>query len=139
MSTNPLQPIPMSSPDAMKARAGRVVFEYDLPLELVEVSSGIASVGIAELTADEELQASRRTRGDSLRLTFELARESLVTVALANGARQRVSLVDGTADTAWNKLHPKARQLVAQAYVEVNNPTQDQAASFRESRRAVTI
>jgi hypothetical protein len=110
------------------AGAARVVYEYDVPASIG--GDEIKTVGVVELTAEEELQATRRARGDSIRLAFELAKTSLHEV---NG--ERLNHSDGTADRQWNAMPPKLRNLVLQAYSELHSPEDDAAVLFKASRK----
>lgn len=105
----------------------RPIFEYDVP---DECGGDVRSVGIVELTTGEELLATKRARGDAMRLAYELAKQSLVEV---NGAK--VNIADGSADEAWAKMTPKTRNLVLGAYGDLHAPSDGAAEAFRASRR----
>jgi hypothetical protein len=47
-----------------------------------------------------------------------------------------VSLVDGSVDVAWVKMHPKVRTLVMRAYSNHNNATDEDMNVFLKSRRS---
>jgi hypothetical protein len=104
----------------------RQVYTYNVP---VKIPGDVRSVGVVELTADEELQATKRSRGDTFRLAYELAKQSLVEV---NG--EKVSLMDGSADAIWAKMNPKLRNLVLAAYSDIHTPTEEDAALFLKTR-----
>lgn len=108
--------------------AARVVYEYDVPASIG--GEEIKSVGVVELSAEEELQATRRARGDAIRLAFELAKTSLHEV---NGVK--LNHADGSADKTWNDMPPKLRNLVLQAYTELHSPEDDAALVFKASRK----
>lgn len=109
------------------ARKARPVHIFEVPQS---VPSEIRTLGVVELTANEELQATRRVAGDQFRLAYELALASLVEV---DG--QAVKLSDGTADKAFNDMGPRGRQLLMQAYHKVNGVEQEQTASFLSSQK----
>lgn len=115
----------------MGARKAEVVYTYDVP----EAIGGeeIRSVGLVELKAEDEIAATKRARGDQIRLAFELGKQSF---RYLNG--ERLSLGDGSADRAWNALPSKVRNLVLQAFTEIHTPEEDVIDSFRASRRVET-
>lgn len=111
----------------------RAVNVFDVPDDVIaEIGDAVRNVSVFELTVGEELMATRRAGGDSIRLAWELAHQSLAAV---NGAA--VSLVDGSSDKAWQALHPKLRQFVVTAYAKVHTPTEDQTRRFLQSRRII--
>lgn len=110
-----------------EAKKTRPIFEFDIPEPLAD---GIKKVGLIELTADEELQATRRSRGDTHRLAYELAKQSLSEV---NG--EKVGLANGSVDKAWNDMSPKIRNLVLTAYAELHAPPENAAEAFLKSRK----
>jgi hypothetical protein len=114
--------------DIQAIRRERVVYTYTVPSELA--SLGISSVGLVELTAEEEQMAIKRARGDQFRLAGELVKESLREI---DG--KRVSLADGSVDAAWNRMPAKIRSLVLQAYAQIHNPPEGAAEGFLQSRQ----
>lgn len=112
---------------AARLKANRAVFEYTVPTALAQ-DTGIQTIGIVQLTGGEELMASRRCQGNLIQLSYELAKEALKQL---NGK----VLEDGEADVFWaNPANAKLRTLVVTAFNVVNQPTQDDAASFLASR-----
>jgi hypothetical protein len=107
----------------------RQVFTYDIPAKLAQ-RTGVKSVSMVELTADEELAAAKRSRNDNVRLAYELAKSALVAV---NG--KRVGLSDGTADAAWNRMDPKVRNLALQGYSELHTVEEEDIDDFIKSRK----
>lgn len=105
----------------------RVKYEYTVP---PSVSEDIKTFAIHELTSDDELMATKRSRNEVARLAYELAKASLAEV---NG--KPVSLGDGSADKAWDDMPPKLRSFVTQAYAECHVPSDEETADFRKSRR----
>lgn len=105
---------------------GRPLYVYATPPRLHAVAK---SVGLVELTAEEELMAAKRANNNPVRLAYELAKESL-----RQFDGRAVSLADGTSDTAWNVMGPVLRTLVITAYQEIHNPREDDAATFLASR-----
>jgi hypothetical protein len=106
---------------------GRAVYVYTVG---DDIHPEIKAVGLVELTAEDEIAATRRARGDQIRLAFELAKQSLAEV---DG--KRVSLGDGTADRAWNRLGARLRNLVLQAFTEIHTPDEKATDTFRASRK----
>ena len=107
------------------AKPSRPVHLYDLP-----AGCGAKEVGLVELTAGEEQQAGRRGRNDAACVAMELTKAALVEV---DGVR--VGLADGSTDIAWDKLGPKGRSLVMDAFNTISTPSDGEAVSFRASHR----
>ena len=109
--------------DASKGmRPARTVHTFPLP---DSVPGEVRSVSVTELTAEEELMATRRAGTDAFKVAYELAKQSLVAV---NG--EKVSLADGTSDKVWVAMHPKARALTIIAYNAVHQPADNDVADF---------
>ncbi len=115
----------------MGATKAEVVYTYDVGPSLHDE---IRSVGLVELTAEDEIAATRRARGDSIRLAFELGKQSLRYI---DG--KRVGLGDGSVDTQWERLGARLRNLVLQAFADINSAEDDQIATFRKSRKVSTV
>jgi hypothetical protein len=130
----------MDTPEKIAEVASRAdtrpVYVYDLPASLRPYANGVTAYGLVELNAEEELMATKRARGDAVRLAFELSRESLRTV-LKGTVATRVNCGDGSTDAEFLKMHPKVRALVMTAYADLHNPSQADANSFLQSRRVV--
>jgi len=107
----------------------RAKYTYTLsPKDSEELN--VKTITLVELTADEEVMAAKRARNEPVRLAWELAKEAL------RGIDDKVlSTADGTADTAWEKLHPKVRSLLMQGYNELHNTTPESVTSFLTSRQ----
>jgi len=119
----------MSTLDQLTEVQQRPVISFTLPAKVAS-EAGFTTVGLVELTAGEELMATKRCGNDPIRLAFELAKESL---RVLDG--RRVSTGDGTADQAWEKMHPRARNLIVRAFGEVHNPSMDDVVGFLASRQ----
>lgn len=104
----------------------RVIHTFKIPETLA--SHGVKEIGLVELTMEEELLATRRSRGDAVRLAYEYAKECLRVV---DG--KTVRTVDGSADKVWGALHPKVRQLVIRAYGVLHQPKMEEDSAFLES------
>jgi hypothetical protein len=109
----------------------RVVYTYDVPQILHRGDDPVTSVGLVELSADEEMLATKRARNDGVRLAYELAKQSLVEVN-----SKPVSVVDGSSDTVWNRMSPQVRNLVLQAFAELHTPPEGAIEVFLKSRQA---
>ena len=108
----------------------RTLHKYQVPERMWEL--GVKEIGLVELTANEELMASKRTRTDLTRLGFELAKESLRFV---DG--KKLLTADGSADRGWDVIHPKIRNLVIQAYGDIHQPKSEDVAGFLQSHKVV--
>ncbi len=91
---------------------------------------GVKSIGMIELTAEEELMATKRAHNDPIRLAYELSKEALREV---DG--RAMSTGNGTADRAWNGMHPKIRTLVVSAYGQLHSPEEQDLTSFLASQQ----
>lgn len=108
--------------------AARPVYIYTIPESLGLESP--KSVSLRELTANEELDAAKRARGDAFKTANELVKSSLIEVD-----EKPVSIGDGSADIAWNQMPAKVRNLVLDAYQEIHVPPQGASSDFRKSRK----
>lgn len=111
------------------SQSNRPVHIYEVSPELSD-GCGVTSIGLVELTADEELMAAKRTRDDSMKLGFELIKQSMAEI---NGAT--VSLADGTTDRAWNTMSAKLRHVLLQAWHEIHKAKEEVEKGFLKSRR----
>jgi hypothetical protein len=101
------------------------VHVFNIP---VSISGDIRSLGIKELTGEEEIMAERRARGDRGRIAVELTKAALVEV---NGSP--VTQGDASADMAWTKMSPKVRTLAITAYTRLHIPDDEETAGFFSS------
>ena len=106
----------------------RPIYVYDVPAECEDAE--VKSIGLVQLTTGEELMAAKRAHGDNFKLAFELAKQC---VAEVNG--EKVSVADGTVDTAWTKMTPQTRNLVMGEYAALHAPPEGAEEAFRKSRR----
>lgn len=127
VGTEPLQGYGLPAPPK---RAKHV---FEVPARIAK-DTGIANITVVELTCEEELMATRRAGGDTIRLSFELAKECLREV---NG--KPMSTGDGSADAFWNASHvTKVRTLIIGAYNKINSPSVDENDAFLKSYKATT-
>jgi len=106
------------------------VYEYTVPKAM---GGEVETIAMIELTAREEMQATKRTGSGSdsmFKLAYELAKQALVEV---NG--EKVGLADGSVDAAFDRMPPAVRNLVLQAYAELHSPPEGASEGFKESRR----
>jgi len=108
----------------------RPVHVYSVPPSLAGL--GIRTIGLVELTVEEEMIAQKRGRNDAMRIASELAKESL---RMIDG--RVLSSADGSLDAAWAALHPKLRTLVTTAFNDLHSPTDHEAIGFLKSRQVV--
>ena len=104
----------------------RVVHRFKVP---DTVPGDIRSIGLVEITAEEELKAEQRSKGTPDKRAAEMAKQALVEV---NG--EAVKFIDGSVDRAWNEMHPKVRTLLASAWVKLHLANDDEVESFFASR-----
>jgi len=115
----------------------RLLHSFKVPASLKGGLTGkmeFTSVGLVELNGHEEAMAAKRLTGGTVTLAWELAKESLRSI---NG--QPVSTCEGTADTAWNEMHPKLRSLVMNKHNELHNPSKEESEAFLASAEVTTI
>ncbi len=104
----------------------RVIHRFTVP---ESIPGEVRSLGLVEITADEELKAEARCRGASDKRASEMAKQALVEV---NG--EPVGFADASVDKAWNNMHPKVRTLLASAWVRLHLANDDEVESFFASR-----
>jgi hypothetical protein len=109
----------------------RPLYTFKIP---AKVGVETQAVSIVQLTAGEEMMAAKRSMGDPVALSYELAKESLRRI---DG--KPVSTGDGSADSWWeNPNNAKARTLVVTAYNQVNSVSRDDNADFLASCEVTT-
>jgi hypothetical protein len=107
----------------------RDVYIFDVPegyqSELVK-----KEVGLVKLRGGEEAEATRRAEGDSIRLAFELVKQSVWSV---DGKQiQRHNAED---EKVWNDMDPRLRGLLLSAYGELHTPTEKVTSNFLKGMR----
>jgi len=108
-------------------KPARPTYRYTIPSR---IGSDVRKVGLVQLTSNEELMATKRSRNDTARLAYELAKQALVEV---DG--ERVGVADGSVDKAWDRLLPKVRTLVMSAYAELHAPQEEDVSDFLQSQQ----
>lgn len=110
------------------AQQARQVYVYDVPEE--NQYNGIVSLGVRELTIDEEKMVYRRIGSDIAAAASELSKQALCEVN-----DQKVSLADGSSDKAYESFTPQIRQMVLDAYTDTNNAKPETIKKFLASKR----
>jgi hypothetical protein len=112
----------------LSSRSGRPVHTFTVP-EAHRATIGLTSLGLVELTADEELSVMSRMRGASVaagvRAQYDLAKASIVQV---DG--KPVSSADESLELAWVAMRPKARALLLRAFQQLHSPPAELEAGF---------
>lgn len=115
----------------MGTGSGRMLYTYNVPEQLAQ-QCGVRTVGLVELTADEELRAARRASGDPYAFAIQALKES---VRVVDGVA--LSTNDLSAEQFWARTNPgmpRFRALVLAAYNTIHNPAKEDAALFLASR-----
>lgn len=106
----------------------RVVYRFSVPESIV---SDVRSLGMVEMTADEEVQIELRCKNTPEKRAVEIAKASIVEI---NG--KRVHNGAGEVDKAWNEMSPKVRSLVNRMWVKLHLANDEEVASFEKSMTA---
>lgn len=104
----------------------RPVHTFQIPKALM--GQGAVTLGLVQLTADEEMMAAKVGGQDGAKTAMQLLKMSLVEV---DG--KPVAVADGTADIAIGQFSPKVRSLALLAYSELHQPKEDEVAGFLKS------
>ena len=104
----------------------RVIHRFTVP---ASIPGDVRSVGMVEMTAEEELRAEQRCKGASDKRAQEMTKQALVEV---NG--QPVGFGDFSIEKAWAGLHPKLRTLLATAWVKLHLAEDSEVDDFFASR-----
>ena len=110
----------------LNQESDRIIHRFTVP---ASIPGDIRSLGLVEITAEEELKAEARCRGASDKRAAEMAKQAIVEV---NG--EAVRIADGSVDKVWNGMHPKVRTLLASAWVKLHLADDDEVESFFASR-----
>lgn len=107
-------------------KQARVVHRFEIP---ESVPGDIRSLGLVELSAEDELKVEARCKGAPDKRAQEMAKAAIVEV---NG--KPVSVGDGSCDAAWSGMHPKVRMLVSSAWLKLHLASDEETAAFFASR-----
>lgn len=114
------------------SRANRAVHMFTVP-EKMQAEIGFATIGLLELTADEEMAVLARTKGGSfgaaVKTQYELAK---ATLASLNG--KVLPAIGEELDAAWNAIPPKGRALLLTAFKSLHNVEKELERDFLKSR-----
>lgn len=117
----------VSALPALENRSNREVHTFYVP---EKVGGNIKSVGLVELTAEEELMASKRSKGDFTRLAYEMAKISLAEM---NG--KPLSQLDGSIDNAWSSMSSGVRRLVMTGFNKIHELPEGAEDDFLKSQQ----
>jgi hypothetical protein len=106
----------------------RPVHTFTFPKKFT--AAEVRSVGLVQLTSDEEIMATKRAANNPANMATNLVLQALVEV---NG--KPVSLTDGSTETAWKKFSPKQRGLLLAAYAELHTPEDSDVEDFLKSQK----
>lgn len=106
----------------------RTVHTFTIPVSLRGLA-GFESIGLVELTGEEELTAQKACNGEVIHLAAHLTKASW-----RFAGAQKLSYADGSIHKAWSALHPKIRTLVIRAYHSIHNPGDEEVEDFLSSR-----
>ena len=112
----------------IKARA-KVQSWFTIPARLVDDCGGYTRVCFVELTANDEMAATKRCHGEPMRLAWELARESLRYADKGEGP-ETISTSDASVDIFWNAVGSRCRQMLMAAFGQVHAAKPEDAADF---------
>ncbi len=111
---------------SLRTAANRPIIYFDVPVSMHKY--GVKRLGFVELSANEELMASKRSGMTPMALQGELTKEA---VRFVDG--KPVNTGDGSADFFLNSCHPKIRTLCSAAYQKIHNPEQEETKGFLAS------
>lgn len=118
----------MNQFEAKFVKADRVVYRFDVP---ASIPGEIRSIGMVELTADEEVGIEVRCKNYPEKRAVEIAKAAIWEV---NG--QRITNGAGELDKAWNEMSPKLRSLVNRMWIKLHIADDSEAAFFEKSMTA---
>lgn len=110
-------------------RRARVVYEFDIPEDL-RCDDIQSTIGLVKLNGREEKAATKRSKGDSSQLAYELVKMSMREVdgRLINRGQHEEEKI-------WNAMDPKLRNLILAAYADLHTPEEDETENFIKGRR----
>lgn len=112
--------------DKLGVNDSRTIHRFTVP---ESIPGDVRSVGLIELTAEDELRVEQRCKGDRERRAAELVKQSLVEVN-----DKRVGTHNGSVNNAWNEMPAKVRTLVSSAWLRLHLASDDEVESFFASR-----
>lgn len=115
----------------LESKAGardRVVYTFTVP---ASIGGEVRTIGMVELTADEEIAVEARCKGVPEKRAVEIVK---ATVWEVNG--DRIHNGAGELDRLWNNLPPKVRTLLNRAWVKLHAADDAETDSFEKSMTA---
>lgn len=127
---------------AQAAKAARPVnlftvpedLRVDIEPDLSDAIDDVVEIGMRILTPGEERLAIKRAGGEVGSILYQLNCASLVSVKLADDS-ERLHARPGDAESSYNRMHPKIRNLVTEAYNELHRAKEEQSADFLKTRQ----
>lgn len=111
------------------AKQGRPVHTYTIPESLRDKSGLVpAKVGMVQLTAEQELLASKLGQYQLLKAQYAATKLSIVEF---DG--RAVNASSAEVDKFWERVDPRVRNLLLQAYQKLATPSDDEEADFLKS------
>lgn len=107
-------------------KVARVIHRFEVPKS---IPGDVRSLGLIELSAEDELRVEARCRGASDKRAQEMAKAAIAEV---NG--KPVNVADGSCDSAWSTMHPKVRMLVSSAWLKIHLASDEETEAFFGSR-----
>lgn len=109
----------------------RVIYEYDLPEEMVGQDDFVKkSIGLVKLEMSEEIAAAERANGNQARLAYAWARYALWEV---DG--RRLNKAEAEDETILERTDPQIRELILAAYADVSTTKDGVSKKFLGSRK----
>lgn len=108
-----------------KQERERVVYTFTIP---ESIAGEVRSVGLVELTSNEEIAVESRCKGNPEKRAIEIVKS---TVWEVNG--QRIHNGAGELDKLWNNLSPKVRSLLNRAWIKLHAADDAESESFEKS------
>lgn len=131
-SENPLS-------DGPPPKRARKVYAFDIPVDLQEWEDGrkVIGLGLYKLDTDEELAVLALAGDDGNKRGIEYIKACMADLVLDGGHVKRMSVGDGTADSAMKQMPPPLRALLGMAVTNMHAPTEAQTDGFFASQRVV--
>lgn len=103
--------------EAVTAASDRTVYTFTVPETCRVWDSDPETIGLVELTVDDERRASKRARANNTSVAYELAKESLVASdgkAVTWKSNQKELVLEGSS--------PKVRALILEGFQHLHVP-----------------
>lgn len=113
------------------ARQSRAVYRYSIPESLRGQQNVPKKVGMIQLSADQELMASRVGKFD-----FTKAQYAATKLSIVEFDGRPVDQANAEVDKFWERVDPRVRALLVQAYTKLSSPTKEEEDAFFGSEEA---